>query len=140
MEKQRQDLLRAKEKYALKVRMLAGGPSSSILAICENLGNGGATSQNRGGQGGALVPANSPPVTLQREYRGRGTSIGTYKKEMVGPGVSLSKCLSDSQGLSPSPAVLTMEKKRRVVAQVKLSRWHYFVKSLSHIPVWALLA
>ncbi|KAG0560988.1 hypothetical protein KC19_9G028300 [Ceratodon purpureus] len=120
VEKQRQDLLRAKEKYALKIRMPVGEPSSSrpdALAICENPSNGGATSQNRGGQGGASVPANSSPINLQREYRGRGTSIGTYKKEMVGGGVSLSKGQSDSQGLLPSPAVLTMAKKRRVVAQ-----------------------
>jgi E3 ubiquitin-protein ligase RFWD2 len=74
-----------------------------------------------------LVPANSPPITLQREYRGRGTSIGTYKKEIFGGGMSLSKRQPGSQGLSPSPAVLTMAKKRRVVAQVKLPRLHEFL-------------
>jgi len=124
VEKQRQELLRAKDKYALKIRMI--GPSSSrpdALAICENKKNGGATSQTRGGQGGASVPSNPPLTNLQRDYRGRGTSIGTFKKEILGGGMSLSKCQSDSLGLPPSPAVLTMAKKRRVVAQVTLSGW-----------------
>ena len=113
-----------------------GEPSSSTpdaLAICENPSNGGATSQSRSGQGGASVPANSPSISLQREYRGRGTSIRTYKKDTVGGGVSLSKYQSDSQGLSPSPAVLTMAKKRRVVAQVKLSGWHQFLSNLLQV-------
>lgn len=124
MEKQRQELLRAKDKYALKIRMI--GPSSSrpdVLAICENTNNEEATSQTRGGQGGASVPSNSLLTNPHREYRGRGTSIGTFKKEILGGDMSLSKCQSDSQGLSPSPAVLVMAKKRRVVAQVKLSGW-----------------
>lgn len=118
VEKQRQELLRAKDKYALKIRMI--GPSSSrrdALAICNKTNNGGATSQTRGGQGGASVPANLPLISLQKEHKGRGTSIATFKKEILG---AVSKCQSDSQGLAPSPAVLTMAKKRRVVAQVEL--------------------
>lgn len=120
VEKQRQDLLRVKDKYALKIRMI--GPSSSrrdALAICDKTNNGGATTQTRGGQGGASVPSNLPLISLQKEHKGRGTSIGTFKEEILGGGLSVSKCQSDSQGLAPSPAVLTMAKKRRVVAQVK---------------------
>lgn len=124
MEKQRQDLLCAKEKYALKIRMVGGGPSTSTpdrLAACENASKSGATSQKRGGQGGASVPSTSPLTSLNADYKGRGASIGTYK-DMLGGGVSSGKNQLDSQNLAPSPAVLTMAKKRRVVAQVKLSK------------------
>lgn len=124
MEKQRQDLLRAKEKYALKIRMIGDGPSTSMpdtLAACEKTSKSGVTSQKRGGQGGASVPS-TLLTSLSMDYRGREASTGTYKA-MVGGGVSSGKNQLDSQGLAPSPAVMTMAKKRRVVAQVKLPRW-----------------
>lgn len=118
MEKQRQDLLRAKDEYLLKIRMMGQYTGADTLAICENIGNGGATSQNRGGQGGASVPASSLSTSLQRDHRGRGASIGTHKNAILVEGLTLSKCQTDSQGLFSSPAVLIMAKKRRVMAQV----------------------
>ncbi|XP_073393412.1 E3 ubiquitin-protein ligase COP1 isoform X1 [Physcomitrium patens] len=117
VEKQRQDLLRAKDEYLLKIRMMGQYTGADTLAICENIGNGGATSQNRGGQGGASVPASSLSTSLQRDHRGRGASIGTHKKAILVEGLTLSKCQTDSQGLFSSPAVLIMAKKRRVMAQ-----------------------
>lgn len=127
VEKQRQDLLHITEKNALKIRMIAGGPSSSrpdTLATNENTSKGEATSQSRGGQFGASVPSNLPPASLKRDYRGRVTSIGTYK-EMIGGDVSLSKSQSELKALTPSPAVLTMAKKRRVVAQIEVLQEAY---------------
>lgn len=89
------------------------------LGSCENTKNGGAISQNRCGQDGASVPATLLPTSVQRDQRGRGTSIEPHKKEILAEGVTLNKCQTDSQRLSSSPAVLTMAKKRRVLAQVK---------------------
>lgn len=123
VEKQQSEMLKAKEKYAMKIRMLGGSPSSRLdmLAAGENTTKVGATSQSRGGQGGASAPASlalsHPP--RQGEFRARGTTFSNFHKEMLGDRAQLSNCQCPSQSTQPSLAGLTVAKKRRVLQEVQ---------------------
>lgn len=113
VEKRRQELRKAKEKYAMKIRMLVDTSSSRVdsLARVEAVSTGVASSQARGGQGGATD-------LVQRQYhKGRGSSFNSFKREMMRGGGALEN-LSHLQERSPSSTGLTVAKKRRVLAQV----------------------
>lgn len=138
VEKQQSEMLNAKEKFGMKIRMLGGGPSSRLdmLAVGENRTKVGATSQTRGSRGGASAPASLAPShpLRQGEFRGQGTTFSNFDKEMLGDRAQPSNCQCPSQSAQPSLAGLTVAKKRRVLQEVRyLDVWPVRFLSEEHV-------
>lgn len=106
LEKRRQELSRARERYSRKLHLLLDEPMDTTLglpAIDDGISVG--TAFVRGGQGGAI------PVKFQQkkaEIKAQASSQGIQKRANF--------CHSDSQVL-PTLSGLTIARKRRVLAQ-----------------------
>jgi hypothetical protein len=110
VERRRQDLLRAKKKFAKRARMMAAEESSPNL----DTHAGGAVSVWRGGQGGAFAPPSEPKSNLTKNM----AFSPLVKKD--GPVPIIAKFL-ENPFLDPraeATGVHTVSKKRRVLAQV----------------------
>jgi len=130
VERRRQELLRVKAKFAKRGRLATdlSSPNLDTIPRCGMESNGGAISVWRGGQGGAFAPSSKPKPWA-----------GVIKKSMASPmdeknGATTAKFLENSF-LDPhveSAGVLTVSKKRRVLAQVRISIQETALRCVAH--------
>lgn len=111
IEKQRQELMRARERYSLKLHMLLHGPNPTLRHVAvESASSGGATPISKNEQGIATIA-----VTQRNgDTKGRPSSLTAQKGNGLLDGSANS--MPDSQGLLPSVG-LAIAKKKRVLAQ-----------------------
>lgn len=117
VEKQRQELMRARERYSLKLHMLLHRPNPTLGHVSvETASSDGATTISKG-----------EPGVVQRKGDSRGiTSSMTTQKRNEYFGGSIDS-ISNFQGLPP-PAGLSTAKKKRVLAQFEDLQECYLMK------------
>ncbi|MCO5575097.1 hypothetical protein L7F22_028894 [Adiantum nelumboides] len=123
VEKQRQELLRARERYSVKLQMLLQGSSANLV-------NGATASPSTGNA--ITVPTKTEPgmamavaVPRKGDCKEKTSSI-TFQKRDQALGVS-SDCISNFLGPVPSPS-MAIAKKKRVLAQFEDLQECYLLK------------
>ncbi|KAG0576922.1 hypothetical protein KC19_5G118200 [Ceratodon purpureus] len=116
VERRRQDLLRAKDKFAKRARISAdlSSPNLDTYSGCEKASKGGAVSVWRGGQGGAFAPPSEPKFKARNSTKNIAFSHGV-KKEGGITGKFLENPFLDPR--AEATGAHTVSKKRRVLAQ-----------------------
>lgn len=116
VERRRQELLRAKDRFSKRTRFSSdlSSPNLDTYSGSDKAGDGGAISVWRGGQGGAFVPPSENQFRAGNTTRNLAFPLG--KKDGVMAGHFLENPFLDPQ--SESKGVQTVSKKRRVLAQV----------------------
>lgn len=122
VEKQRQELLRARERYSVKLRMLLQGSSPhSPNADNTTPSMGNAVSMRKSEAGLAVISTSS----RKGDVKERASSITFQKREQ--PLGGSTDCISNLQGPAPSSST-AIAKKKRVLAQFEDLQECYLLK------------
>lgn len=114
VEKQKQELLRARERYSVKLRMLLQGSSPHITNATPTTCNGVSMPKTESGL--AMIST----ALKKGDGKERASSITFQKRDQ--PFGGSTDCISNLQGPTPSPS-LAIAKKKRVLAQVCFYSW-----------------
>lgn len=120
VEKQRQELLRARERYSVKLRMLLQGSPNLVNGAIASPSNGGADAMPIKTEASALA------VPMKGDCKERVSSITFQRKEQ--PLGGSTDCISNLLGgPTPSPS-MAIAKKKRVLAQFEDLQECYLLK------------
>eukprot|EP00250_Pteridium_aquilinum_P012633 c20845_g1_i1 orf=359-2401(-) len=122
VEKQRQELLRARERYSVKLRMLLQGSSPNLPnAAVATPSNGNAAALPKTDPGMAMISA----ASRKGDCKERASSITFQKRNQSFGGYA--DRISNLQGPTPSPS-MAIAKKKRVLAQFEDLQECYLLK------------
>lgn len=119
VEKQKQELLRARERYSVKLRMLLQGSSPHMTNATPTTCNGVSMPKTESGL--AMIST----ALKKGDGKERASSITFQKRDQ--PFGGSTDCISNLQGPTPSPS-LAIAKKKRVLAQFEDLQECYLLK------------